>query len=161
MKRFLSTIFCLFFCIPVYAGEQTDFTFYRDPKNALIGTTSGSSYAFPGTALTASSWRLRGDLVNRPILHAQWMLVWNPNTVSGYTGVRLIKSDNGPSNMVEIARLTNNNYTSPRVDSVNITAALQDIVNNGQYKQILQQTAGNGTDGAMIYASWIEIIWGD
>ena len=160
MKMFFS-LFCLFFCVSSYAGEQTDFTFYRNPQTSLIGTVSGSSFAYPGSALTASSFRLRGDLINRPVQSAKWVIVWNPNTTSGYTAVRLVKGDDGPSNISEIARVQNNNYTNPRVDGVDITLEIQAILNNNEYKQILQQTAGNGSNGAKIYASWIEIVWGD
>lgn len=141
------------------AAAQTDFTFYRNPQTPIVGTADGAAFAFPGSALTASSFRLRGDLISRPILSAKWIIVWNPNTTSGYTAVRLVKGDDGPANLVELGRVQHNNYTSPKVDVIDITPALQDIALNKLYKQILQQTAGNGANGPLIYASWIEIVW--
>lgn len=163
MNKLITKILFLVFLLPIVAvaAEQTDFTFYRNPSTPIYGTTNGAAFAFPGNALTASSFRFRGDLGFRPILSAKWIIVWNPNTTSGYTAVRLVKGDDGPANLVELARVQHNYYTSPKVDAVDITAALQGIVNNQQYKQILQQTAGNGAYGALIYASWIEIVWED
>lgn len=140
-------------------AAQTDFTFYRDPQTPIYGTADGAAFGFPGAALTASSFRFRGDKITKRIISASWIIVWNPSTTGGYTAVRLIKADDGPSNHIEIARVQHNNYTSPKVDVVDMTYQLNYLIDNKQYKQILQQTAGNGANGPLIYASWIEIVW--
>lgn len=161
MLRFFASLLLLVvsICASAQTSTRSDYTFYRNPQTALQGTANGAAFAYPGSALTASSVRFHADLGLRPIKKALWVLVWNPNTTSGYTAVRLVTADNGPANLVEIARISNNNYTSPKVDAVDITADLNALIAAGRFKQILQQTAGNGANGALIYASWIEIVW--
>jgi hypothetical protein len=143
------------------ADTQIDYTFYRDPANALIGKATGAQFLYPGDALSASSFRIRADLTNRPVKSALWVIAWNPKTGTSPTVVRLVKADDGPANVTEIARVTGTNYNNPKVEQVDITAQIQDIMAGGIKKHLLQQTAGNGANGPYIYASWVEIIWGD
>ncbi len=143
---------------------QTEFTLYRDAAVGLSGTVDGSNWAWPGQALTASTFVLRADQGLGQVKHARWVLVWNPrtNNPASPTGVRLVSADLGPTNIQEICRITspsNQAYNSPKVDGVDVTSYLNAIIAAGQLKTIGQQTFGNGGNGCLIYASWIEVVW--
>jgi hypothetical protein len=143
---------------------QSEFTLYRDAANGLIGTVDGANWAWPGQALTASTFVLRADLGMGRVKHARWVLVWNPRTSNpaSPTGVRLVSADLGPANIAEVARIVSPSdaaYNSPKVDAVEVTAALNAIIGAGQLKTIGQQTFGNGGNGCLIYASWLEVVW--
>lgn len=125
----------------------------------VLGSVSGGSWAFPGAALTASTYRIYGDyLTGRTVLRADWVVAWNPNTGPNPTGVRLVKMDNGPANITELARVDAMNRTTPQVSGVDITAEIQTILDNGEYKHLGHQTYGNGANGCLIYSSVIYII---
>jgi len=138
---------------------QVNYTFYRNPENALKGTSGGADWAFPGKALTASSIPLKWNLMNNVnVVSAKWILVWNPFTAISPTGVRLVKMDDGPTNLVQLARIDGANTITPKVDSVILTNEFVIMASEGITKQIGQQTYGNGVWGGLIYASWIELI---
>lgn len=141
---------------------QTDFNFYRNSQVPLVGTISGASFQYPGVALSANTFTfnpINGWMRGSKIVYARWVLAWNPNTGSSPTGVRLVSADSSPTNIIEMARIDGSNYNTPRVDAVDITNQMQAIVDGGIWKSIGQQTYGNGANGCLIYASWIEIVW--
>lgn len=146
---------------PIKISWQANFDFYRNPQIPIIGTTDGSLWTFPGNALSASVIPLWPNYIGgTKIKYARWVLVWNPNTDVVSTKVRLIKADSGITNVEEIAQISRSNYHNPTVNGVDITIALQSILDSGlSWKQLGQQTIGNGKNGCLIYASWIEIIW--
>jgi hypothetical protein len=90
-------------------------------------------------------------------------LVWNPQVSdpASPTGVRLVHCDSGPSNLVEVAAIRQQGevYAKPRVGMVDITTVLNSLIAGKQYKQLGQQTFGNGGNGCLIYASWVELVW--
>jgi hypothetical protein len=138
---------------------QTEFDFYRNAQAALVGTADGANWAYPGSALSASSIQFWADQALGTVAKARWCVAWNPNTGSSPTAVRLVYADLGPANLVEIAKFTRTNQTTPLVDQIDITQKLNDLIAAGAHKQFLQQTAGNGGNGCLIYGSWIEIVW--
>lgn len=143
---------------------QSEFTLYRDAATGLAGTVDGANWAWPGQALTASTFVLRADKGLSRVAHARWVLVWNPCTSQpeSPTGVRLVSADLGPSNIAEICRITSpadSPHNAPKVDAVDVTAALNAIIEAGALKTIGQQTFGNGANGCLIYASWLELVW--
>lgn len=137
---------------------QSDLTFYRNPTSPLQGNANGADFGMLGNALTASSIPFRADQIG-PLVSARWVLVWNPNTGASPTYVRLVKADDGPSNLIELERFGRSNAASPLVDAVDITAKLNDIISGGIGKQLIEQTCGNGANGPLIYASWIEMVF--
>jgi hypothetical protein len=146
-------------------GMQSEILLYRNPVQGLPGTISSAAWAWPGNALSASVMPLRGDLLKGRLRYARWVLTWNPCTPDPAlrTGARLVSADNGPSNLAEIARIwspAQQPCTTPRVDAVEITDALNEILDVQVLKHIGQQTFGNEVTGCLIYASWIELIWG-
>jgi len=143
---------------------QTEFMLYRDAAVGLAGTVDGANWAWPGQALTASTFVIRADHGLGQIKRARWVLVWNPRTSNpaSPTGVRLVSADLGPANIIEQARIispSDQAYNSPKVDAVDITSQLNAIIAAGQLKTIGQQTFGNGGNGCLIYASWLEVVW--
>ena len=60
---------------------------------------------------------------------------------------------------VQFAQITGTNYNNPRVDAVIVTGFIQALINGGVDKNIGMQTHGNGSNGCLIYGSWIEIVW--
>lgn len=150
---------------PAAGGVQSEILLYRNPIQGLPGTTSAADWAWPGNALSASVMPLRADLLTGRLRYARWVLVWNPCTLdpASPTGARLVSADNGPRNLAEVARIwspVDQPCTTPRVDSVEITGALNEILVARVLKQIGQQTFGNEANGCLIYASWIEMLWG-
>lgn len=138
---------------------QSEILLYRHPTNALVGTVNGANWQWPGTALSASTSPFYGDKLNHSLCYARWVLVWNPSTGISPTGVRLVLCDSGPTNLVEMCEIRQTYYNSPRVDAVDVTAKLNELITNKQFKQIGQQTFGNGGNGCLIYASWLELVW--
>jgi len=143
---------------------QSEFIFYRNTKDALIGTQDGGNFQWPGTALTANTFKMYiQHMVGKQIKFAAWRVVWNPSTVNGggTTAIRLVNFDDGPSNIVEMARFDSpaGGYNSPRVETVNVTTALQNAINGGIEKQFGHQTAGTGSSGCLIYGSWLDVVW--
>lgn len=139
---------------------QTSIEFYRNPAFPALSCITSTTYWFPGTALTASTHRFYGDLLQgAKIIHAFWGVAWTPNSTSANTGVRLVKFDNGPVNIEEIYKIEKIG-TTPLSDGAYITDALQAIIDAGQFKQLGFQVRGNGTSNTcVVYASWIEIVW--
>ena len=138
---------------------QINYTFYRNPGTALKGTASGASWAFPGSALTASAIPFQwGIMSGVNIVRAKWILAWNPFTAISPTGVRLVKMDDGPINICQLARIDGINMVTSVVDTVDLTDEFCSMLNEGVMKHIGQQTYGNGVWGGLIYASWIELI---
>ena len=137
---------------------QAELTFYRDPAVPLLGTTPSSPWKYPGNALTASSNRIYAQAAR--LQKAAWYLVWTPNAGATYNAARLVKADNGPTNLEQIAFINRNNTNTPVVDSVDMTAALNAILDSlmpGESKQILMQTCGDAASA--IYRSTIDLVW--
>jgi len=134
---------------------QTYLEFYRNPQTALIGTASAAAWLNPGNAFSASTARWRGDLGFK-VLSARWVITWTPGPSSSSSGLRLCWAEDGPTNIIEFARLTGNGATTPIVSAADVTAALN---GQNQNRSILHQTLGNGSNGVQIYSSVIEIVF--
>jgi hypothetical protein len=140
-------------------NSQVEFTLYRNSQHALVGSTSSATWLFPGTAATSSTFLLFSSLLDeRQVIWARWVLAWNPNTGATPTNVRLIYFD-GTGEITQFAKITGTNYHTPRVDAVIVTGFIQALINGGIDKSIGMQTLGNGTNGPLIYGSWIEVVW--
>jgi hypothetical protein len=129
-----------------------------DPRAsaALLGTTT-ASYGFTGDALSASMTTLVPEVTITPrLIFARWSLVWTPNA-SG-CGVQLVHADSGPTNITQVAEFTGNAAVTPVASAVNVTSTLAPIIAAGARKFIGQQVKGNGSVGAVIFASRVEMI---
>ena len=140
-------------------ADQIVFELYRNSALPLVGSVSGGAWAFPGAALTANTDKLYASyLQGRTVLLAKWVIAWNPNTDTNPTGVRLVIFDDGPANIVEIARVERTNYHNPLSDGAYITAQIQAVLDAGIDKNLGMQTYGNGANGALVYSFVIDIV---
>lgn len=130
----------------------------------LFGPTQGNGahsqqapplWEFPGSALTSSTAKLRCDLpLAGPIVEAVWVLAWFPNSV--VTRARICMMDDGPSNIVELARLEGRTSPGPIVSSINVTNALEAVRRAGKAKNIGGQFQGDAPATFVLYESTIE-----
>ncbi|WP_197427421.1 hypothetical protein [Bradyrhizobium retamae] len=139
---------------------QSWLTIIRHSATSANGTSSGA-WAFPGSALSASAVQFNGSTITGCRLYsARWVVAWNPNaTTASPNGVALAKADSGPTNVVHLTSFTRASTTTPVVDAVDVTAALQLLLDTATTKFICHQVVGNGTTGPMIYSSEVELIW--
>lgn len=115
---------------------QTEIILFKNSQNPLVGTVAGSSWAWPGVALSANTYKLHANYLRSANLRfSRWVLVWNPQVIDtvGFspTGVRLVKFDDGPTNIQQIAVVNSpsgRTYNSPKVDSFDVTLSLQQIL---------------------------------
>jgi hypothetical protein len=130
----------------------------QDPTaaTALQGWV-GTTYSFAQDALTASTRALYMDLKLATLVYARWLVVWNPRNSS--SGVRLIHADSGPTNIVEIAKFDTNPATTPVPSAVDVTTTLATLVSANVMKFLGHQSKGNGSQGAIIFSSSIEMVW--
>ncbi|RPJ28030.1 MAG: hypothetical protein EHM33_05990 [Chloroflexi bacterium] len=145
---------------PTLSADIIYIDLYQNSYSPIVGSVSGGDWAFPGVALTANTKSFLGNfLQGRQLIYARWVLAWNPNTTTSPTGVRLVYFDDGPTNIVEFARNEEASRISPMVGGAFVTSTFQYLVNNGLYKHVGQQTYGNGSNGALIYSSIIELAY--
>lgn len=140
------------------ASDIDHFDLFCHPSYPALGQPT-NDWLFPGNALSASLRRFRFDWC-RPIADARWMVVWDPNTSGTQTGIRLVQSDDGPTNLVELDRFVVTGPMSPITGAKDVTAKLQALQQAGVMKNIGHQTIGNGSAGPKIYRSTLEIRWG-
>lgn len=133
-----------------------DMVFYRDAATPL-NSGNGTNWAFSGAALSASTISLYANM-GMSLHYARFLMVWTPNHATSATGVRLVHMDSGPTNITEIAKFELTGMT-PRVDAVDVTAALQALLAGGANKFLGLQTRGNGFAPSKTYSALIECVW--
>lgn len=144
--------------------SQSNFDLYRVSNAPLIGAADSANWGYPGTACTANFVKLwPGLMPGTKIKYARWVIAWNPSTDAHPTQVRLIAATDGPTIFDQLALISVANYRAPKVDGADITAALQAIWDNPKLNlpgiDIGHQTTGNGVNGPLIYASWLEVVF--
>lgn len=149
----------------IFAKYQSEMIFYKNTQVPLVGTNT-QDWQWPGLALTANTSRFSADLLqDAKIVAVRWVLVWNPKMIDSekFSAVRLVNFDNGPTNIVEIAVIkskVDKNYSTPRVDVIDVTKEFKLLLENRVTKQIGHQTMSTTGTSVWIYGSWLEIIWG-
>lgn len=145
---------------------QTDYVLFRNPQDPIKGTSDGSGFLFPGTCLTANTFKLHiaQFVPGCRVKMARWVVSWNPQVfVAGPTSaLRLVMFDDGPANVQQVARIgttAGQVYQTPRVDAVDITDWINAAILTGVTKQFGHQTAGVGANGSLLYSSTIEVVW--
>lgn len=144
---------------------QSDHVIIRHSSMPVTGTKDGANFAFPGNALSASTFKLHiSSMPTARVKYARWILVWNPQVSdpTSPTGARLVSMDDGPSNIQQIGRIDSPagvTYVTPRTNEVDVTDALNALLVGGIDKQLGHQTYGNGSNGCLIYSSSVEIVW--
>lgn len=129
---------------------------------SLVGPTA-ATYAFPGSALTSSSFEFYAGIDVR-VLYAVWHVIWTPTNAAA--GIRLVQFDPGPTNIEQISEITGVTG-GPRNDSALITSEIQTVINGvddltvgvGPHKQVGHQLKGNGSVAAKVYVSRLSIVF--
>jgi hypothetical protein len=160
MKKILFAL-CLLFSTLTNAQEiaQAEYVFYRNPSVAVVGPVSGS-WQNIGTAASASAIWLSGM---PKIKRATWRVIWNPQSVAGLVGIRLVRLDYPPGGgitVTELARVQSSVYAggvnSPVAYTQDVTAAIQTI---NDTNALFQQGHGNGANGWKLYTSSVDIVY--
>jgi hypothetical protein len=123
--------------------------------------TLPTTYAFPGSALTASTktfdFELNGGFP--PVIFAVWRLIWTPGVTTA-NFMRLVHFDDGPVNVTQIVEIGGVSSSTPRNDAVEITTALNALITAGVRKNIGFQVKGNNSTSTTLYESRLEITYG-
>lgn len=141
--------------------------FGPEPREAsgLQQALAQTTYAFPGSALSASTDELYAGMSVRAVRYAVWRVVWTPNATG--CGIELITFDPGPSNIVQVAERTGNASISPVNDSALVTTAMQDVVDfvgggalgdTNFHKQIGHRLKSDGSVSPRIYLSKVKML---
>lgn len=136
---------------------------YRNASFPMQGVI-GSSWGYGGACLTAQSAVFRPEAVaGMDIKSVFWRVCWKPNIMNGaQTAIRLISADSGPSNINQIAStFSGGKPNTPLNEAFDITSQFRDLVASHEAAnamfQLIMQSCGDGSNGALIYSSSIEI----
>ncbi len=144
------------------ACSETEYIIYKNSGAPFNGTISSNmTPVWSGAASSANLFWFHADLFKgRKIRWARWVILWNPNTGTIPTGVKLVSQqhNNGYLETV-LAEVTTSNYTAPLAWARDITASLQGYVDSGTPVLVGHKPYGNGTNGVLIYGSWVEVLW--
>lgn len=138
---------------------QTEITLHRHAGQALVGQPI-REWHWGGSALTASTALLRGDLGLPRIVHCRLAIAWTPNDRGhGETAVRLSLGDNGPANIEQVA-VFRGTGSAPIVSGEDVAEILNaKVILPRVYKHLMLQFLGNGVASPQVYAAWLEPVW--
>jgi hypothetical protein len=108
-----------------------------------------------GLALSGSTHRFHFAGGIAPVDSARLLVVWASRNTANY--LRLVACDDGPSNIIEIARIQGNGAMGPSVQAIDITAALNALIAAGVDKQIGFQIGGDGINQWTLHEVQLEI----
>jgi hypothetical protein len=117
----------------------------------------GTTYVFIGDALTASTKWFPFSKGFPLVESAIWKHIWTPN--DGKTYVRLVHMDNGPANVTPIVEIQSNGSTSPVVETVDFTSAMNELILARVDKHLGFQVKDDGSSSSSIYESRLEIVF--
>jgi hypothetical protein len=128
-------------------------------RGALLGP-AGSSWVFPGSALSASTKMFPFNLAIHPVVFARWVFVWIPR--SSTAKARLVafdycKSQGNCINLEVLAEIDGMANNSPVVNVVLITSQLNNLIGRGELKHIGFQMMDNGAAQWMLFESRLEM----
>lgn len=122
-------------------------------QSAIVDTASAPKWV--GQVLSGSTHRLHFSKSLPPVESARMLVLWAPRNTANY--VRFVSCDDGPSNIVELARVQGNGNMGPTAQAVDITAALNSLTAAGVDKQIGFQIGGDGVNQWVLYEVQLEI----
>lgn len=133
----------------------------RSGDGLLCGTAAGitpaNTYAWL-TALTANTQRFDPLVVAPSALLQAWVsFIWTPKAVG--SAIRLVSFDGGPANIAQIAEITGLTNTSPINSVVNVTTAIQALIDDSAEKFIGFQMKHDGVTAPHLYAVWVECVY--
>lgn len=134
--------------------------FGQEPRSweAVIGYPHAEYKHLAGSAASASTRRLPGDLGLKPVARATWQLIW---TAPGpQAAAELAHCDSGFANYTQFAELRPRVWQAPDIQSQDVTAALNAAIAQRRLKFLVCRVTGNGTTGSTIFGSSLELVWG-
>lgn len=132
----------------------TNINLFGPAHSAACITQKTSAFQFVGDVLSCSTHRMPFSRM-APVESARMLVLWAPRNVANI--VRLIACDDGPSNIVEIARIVGNGNMGPTGQACDIAACLNTLIAGGVDKQIGFQIAGDGVNAWTLYEVQLEI----
>lgn len=134
------------------------------PLSGTLGSqidAAQTTYQF-STAVTASTYLMPGGFqparVNQlaPIVYAHWQVVWTPNAIG--CGIELVDFAGGPTDILQMAEITNDAATTPVAGDRVITTRVQTIWTSSD-RYIGWRAKGNGTVGPFIRMSRLHFFY--
>lgn len=118
-------------------------------------TDTAASPKWVGMVLSGSTHRTLFSKGVLPVESARMLVLWAPRNTANY--VRFVSCDDGPTNIVELARVQGNGNMGPSAQAVDITTALNGLISAGVDKQIGFQIGGDGVNTWTLYEVQLEI----
>lgn len=136
--------------------KQTTYQLFGPVQHhGALKQVHGARWAFPGTALTASTKTFWFNYGFPRAVFARLVVVWRPY----WNHIRLVHAADGPSDIQQIGQQINGNgYRNPRVDGLDITAEWNALADAGQYRHIGFQV-WNAGGVPEIYEVRIEVVY--
>lgn len=137
-------VVCLLLALPCGAATQQWLDFLGAESrqaSALVGV-GGTSWVWPGSALTASVNKAWFNLNLPTAQYVRLLVVWNPRGDSG-NGVRLVHADDGPTNITELGAVSGSTATTPIVSTLDLTTDWNSLGSGGVAKNLGMQLRGN------------------
>lgn len=134
--------------------------------SAALTQTPTTTWAWPGSCITSHTFPFFfNSLASNPLPWGVWRVCWSwkPGWFkNGPIVLRLVSCDDGPTNIVEMARISTANWpaginvwNAP----VGITAAMNTLIAAKVYKNVGWQWIGDGSSQATILVSRLELYW--
>lgn len=120
-----------------------------------LNTHVGGTFTFPGAALTASTAMLRFDMGLAPVAFAQWVVVWTP--INPIAAIRLVHFDDGPQNIVEMARIQGQNSATPLNKRAVVTEQINWLVDGRVKKNIGFQVQDDNVSNWTLFEVCLEL----
>ncbi len=147
-----------FFLTSAYAGPVivTNIQLFGPAQttNETVTDTAGTP-KWIGSVLSGSTHFFPFSKGVAPVASARLLVLWAPRNVANY--VRLVTADNGPTNIVEIARVQSNGNMGPTAQAIDITQVMNNLITAGIDKQIGFQIGGDGINAWTLYEVQLEI----
>lgn len=157
MKKLFALAFAVFlssaFAGPVIATNIQLFGPAQTTNETVTDTAAAPKWI--GSVLSGSTHRFPFSRGMAPVASARLLVLWAPRNVSNY--VRLVSADDGPSNIVELARVQSNGNMGPTAQAVDVTQALNNLIAAGVDKQVGFQIGGDGLNAWTLYEVQLEL----
>jgi len=133
--------------------------FGQEPRawEAVEGYPDAQYNFLAGSAASASTRRIPGDLGLKPVTRATWQLIWT--APGAQAAVELAHIDPGFLNYTQFAELRPRVVQAPDIQYVDVTAAVNSVIAQRRIKYLVCRARGDGQAGSLIYGSSIELVW--
>ena len=133
--------------------------FGQEPRawEAVLGYPDAQYNYLAGSAASASTRRLPGDIPLKPVTRATWQLIWT--APSAIAAVEVAHCDLGFVNYTQFAELHPRVWEIPDIQTMDVTAAINAAIAQRRIKFLVCRTHGDGAQGSIVFGSSIELVW--